>query len=177
MRQRQRFRQAEVEHLGLTAVGDHDVGRLDVAMDDARGMRRREPAGDLLRELEHAIDRHAAARDQLVERAAAHQLHDEEVDPVRVIHFVDRDDVRVIERGCGARLLEKPIAPIAIARRARGDDLDGHDASQTRVDGAVDDTHAALPDQVFNPVMREGRTNHGPHPLSMRAARRRASFC
>ena len=104
------------------------------------------------------------------------ELHDEEVDPVGVIHFVDRDDVRVIERGCGPRLLEKPVAAVAIAAGVSGNDLDGHGPSQTRVDRAVDDTHAALADEAFDFVVREGCADHGPHLLSTAARRRTRSF-
>jgi len=35
--------QAEIENLRLVPLGDEDIGRLDVAMDDALGTRRVEP--------------------------------------------------------------------------------------------------------------------------------------
>src|SRR6185503_6471178 len=60
-------------------------------------------------------------------------------------------------------------APIAIARRAGGNDFDGHRASQPRVGRAIDDAHAALPDQVFDLVVRERGADHGPCLLSSRA--------
>ncbi len=165
IRKRQHFREAEVEHLGLAAVGDHDVGGLDVAMDDSRGMGDRERVGDLLGELDRALQRQAGFGNDLVERTAAHELHDEEVDPVGVIHFVDRDDVRVVERRCGPRLPEKAVAAIAAASRVSGNHLDGHDTAQACIGRPIDDTHAALADQVFDLVVREGRPDHEPDPL------------
>ena len=41
------FCQTEVENLGVSALGHEDVGRLNVAMDDALGMCGVEAAGDL----------------------------------------------------------------------------------------------------------------------------------
>ena len=167
IRGRQHFREAEVEHLGLTAIGDHDVGWFDVAMDDSRGMGDRERVGNLLGELDRALQGQAGPGNHLVERTAAHELHDEEVDPVGVIHFVDRDDVRVVERRCGPGLPEKAVAAIAIASRVGGNHLDGHNTAQTRVGRPIDDTHAALADAVFDLVVREGRPDHGRRVVAM----------
>ena len=39
--------QSEVEHLGMPALGDEDIRRLDVTMHDALGVRRIQRIGDL----------------------------------------------------------------------------------------------------------------------------------
>ena len=65
-RRRRRARQAEVDDLDDEAVlvvvlaHDHDVGRLDVAVDEALLGRRAERAGDLQRDLERHRRRAAA---------------------------------------------------------------------------------------------------------------------
>ena len=48
-RLRLQLRQAEVENLHAPVAGDEEVLWLEVAMDDAFGVRRRQTAGDLLR--------------------------------------------------------------------------------------------------------------------------------
>jgi hypothetical protein len=40
------------ESLGVSALGDEDVGRLDVAVEDATGVRSVHGAGDLYRQLQ-----------------------------------------------------------------------------------------------------------------------------
>ena len=54
-RQRRQLRETKVEHLGLSAPGDEDVGRFDVAMDDACRMGRVERVGNLNREIDQPI--------------------------------------------------------------------------------------------------------------------------
>src|SRR5262249_52323653 len=52
----QELRQAEIEQLGMAARGHKDVRWLDVAMDDATGVRRVERFGNLHAEVEHFIE-------------------------------------------------------------------------------------------------------------------------
>ena len=47
LRALQRFRQPEVQHLHTAIVGELDVGRLQVAMDDSLLVRRIQRIGDL----------------------------------------------------------------------------------------------------------------------------------
>ncbi len=46
------FGQPEIQHLGVPALGDKDVGRLDVAVDDTLRMRGVQAIGDLNRKRE-----------------------------------------------------------------------------------------------------------------------------
>ncbi len=59
---RRELGQAEIENLGLAALRDEDVGRLDVAMYDPAGVCRVERVGDLDGDIEQLVDFERAAR-------------------------------------------------------------------------------------------------------------------
>ena len=99
----ERLDEAEVEHLhhvGLAAAAvEHDVGRLDVAMDQAQRMGFVQRAADLLQDVNHAaLGLRTVALDQRLQVDAVEELH-------RVVEHafgraavvVDRDGVRVVE--------------------------------------------------------------------------------
>ena len=61
---------------------------------------------------------------------ALDQLHRQEMDAVGLLDRVDRDDVRVIERGDGAGLALEAGEPIGVARHVRGQHLQRDVASE-----------------------------------------------
>ena len=61
------------------SLRDFDVGRLQIAMDDALFVRRLERVGHLKRELERVVNWKWSALQALVERVALDQFHHEEV--------------------------------------------------------------------------------------------------
>ena len=69
--------QAEVEDLDQAAVGEHDVGGLQVAMEDAEPVRGGEAVGDLDAGGERELQAGRALGDHLVERLAGDVLHDD----------------------------------------------------------------------------------------------------
>src|SRR6266851_4940705 len=103
--------QAEVGDLDpLDVVLQENVGRLDVAVDQPPGVRRRQPGGDL-----HA-DAHDLAQlqralvfDFVVQRLAVDELHDEVGDGRGVLDGVNADDVLVRHGGGGLRLANEAL--------------------------------------------------------------------
>ena len=67
--------QPEVEHLGVPAFGDEDVGGLDVAVQDAFGVRQLNRVGDLHGQVEHRRQRQRLATDEPIERLTFEVLH------------------------------------------------------------------------------------------------------
>ena len=89
-----------------------DVRRLEVAMDDAAGVERRERASMSSAIGSAWIDAQRAALQPLGERLALEQLHRDEELAVVFADLVDLADVRMVDAGRGAR-----FAPEALARR------------------------------------------------------------
>ena len=62
--------QAEIKHLHGAIGADHDVGRFQIAMDDAAGVRRRQRIGDRNGDPEHLAEAQAVARNERIQALA-----------------------------------------------------------------------------------------------------------
>ena len=60
--------------------------------------------------LQHLLDRERVSADPVFERLALKQFHGDEVLAVRLVNFVNRADVWMIQRGRGEGLPLKPFA-------------------------------------------------------------------
>jgi hypothetical protein len=68
MRRLNELGKAEIQHLHQALVGDHDVARLQVAVDNARGVRGRKGVGDLHRVFQRFRPGETLASDDPVQR-------------------------------------------------------------------------------------------------------------
>ena len=154
------LRQSEVENLGVPAPGDEDVRRLDVAMNDALAVRRIQRVGHFGREIEQQFVLHRTPADAMLQRHAVEKLHDHEDAAVFLADVVNGADVGMIQRRSRARLAAKTLQRSRIARHIVRQKLERDKASQARVLGLVDDTHAAAAELFDNAVVRDGGVDH-----------------
>ena len=102
-------------------------------------------------------------RNRQRERLALDQLHREEQDRSGLLDRVDRDDVRMVQRGGCARFTLEPAEPIGISGKGRRQDFDRDVTAEARVAGAVHLAHAAAAEQrhdLVGPKRRPGGENH-----------------
>ena len=150
--------QAEVEHLDEVVIvvlpQEHDVGRLQVAVDDPQRMRLSQRAADLLRHVDDALLRERALLlHRLRQRAAVEELHGDEEDAVLGAPVVvEGDGVGVRQPGGDRRLEEEALVEIGIAVVAGAEDLEGHHPVERRLQRLVDAAHATLPDRLDDAV-------------------------
>jgi hypothetical protein len=155
----QGLHEAEVGEVGVLLValaGEQDVARLDVAVDEAAAVRRVERGGDL------ADDGHRAARleralaaDRVQEVGAVDEAHGDVELAVDLARLVDRDHVRVVDRGRQHRLALKALAELAVAREVLGDQLQRHRPLEGDLRGPIDDAHATLAGHAVDLVAGE----------------------
>jgi hypothetical protein len=85
----------------VAVAGHDDVGRLDIAMDDAFGASGFEGVGNLNAEVEHLVVGYGLFCDELLQGVAFEQFHGDERDffasVVHHVNFVDGADVGMIQ--------------------------------------------------------------------------------
>ena len=159
------FGQAEVEHLHGAVRADHDVGRFQIAMDDAARVRRRQRIGDRNGDSQHLAEAHTVPRNERIEALPAHVLHHDEIVAVGRLDLVDGDDVRMIEGRGGVGFLDKPAAAILVADAIGRQYLDGHLTIQTRIASAIDLAHPSCADEREDLVRPECRARLESHVI------------
>ena len=151
------LRDAEVHQVDAAGlVLDHHVGRLDVAMDHLARVGGVERARDLLEDRERLVRIvRAALLDQLLEVGPLHVAHRDVDEALVIAGVVDRDDVRVVDRGDRLRLADEALAEVGAAAELGRQRLERGLAPEQQVLGLVDEAHAAAPEQAGDAVARE----------------------
>ncbi|HEY8379440.1 MAG TPA: hypothetical protein VIK91_23270 [Nannocystis sp.] len=135
--------EAEIEHADAAVVADHGVARLEVAVDEAGLVRRREAAAGLNEGVEDLGPGALLAAAPGLQGLAADELHGDEdlvvVDP----DLVDDGDVGVRDLRHRLRLVVEAQAAVAVGGALPAEDLERDLAIELGVVGGVDDAHLA----------------------------------
>ena len=153
------LRHAEVEHLAVAhrtvrVRAQEDVVGLQIAVDDAVSVRRRDAAHgrqhdrDRLDEIHRARPLHA-----LGERLARQQLHDQARRALVLDDVEDRHDVGVIDAPGRERLATEAREHLRAGGERREDPLERDVAVGADVDRRVHFGHAAGAEQALDPVL------------------------
>ena len=135
------LRQSEVEDFHRPARGQHDVARLEIAVHHAFLMRRVERRDDLSGDGQR-VGHVQPTRDPVGQRLALDQFEDQGAHARTLFNAVDCRNVGVIERCQRPGFSFEAGQSIGIAGERVGQHLDGDVASEARVAGAVDLSHA-----------------------------------
>ena len=143
-----RARDAEIgDHRPPALLVDEDVVGLDVAMDDPVRVREGERVGHLAQHAAHEGYRRTRLAAQALRQAlAVDEAHDEEHQPVALVHRVDGDDVGMAELGRRLRFAQEARADLLAIGELRRQHLEGDAAAQAHVHGPVHDGRAAAAD-------------------------------
>lgn len=163
------FRQAEIQYLGHAVVCHHDVGRLDVPVDDPLLVGFVQAFSDLDCERENVIDGERPLLDPVLESPALDKFHRDEGSAVVFIDLVDRADVGMVEGGRRPGFVYEAGLGVFIAREIGVEELEGDGPFELRVLGLVDHAHPALAELGEDLVVGNGLADHpGPPERSVR---------
>jgi hypothetical protein len=145
--------------LGVARRVDHEIGRLDVAVDDARLVREVERVEQLQHEAE---DRRQVERvlgvEVVLELLALDVLHHDVRELAFGAEVVHLHDMGMVEPRHGAHFALEAHGIVARGRlvdRARQDGLDRDPAVEARVQSVVDQSHGAFPEHPLDLVAAE----------------------
>jgi hypothetical protein len=142
-----RLGQPEIEQLDQPVAADHHVFRLDVAVDDAGRMRRRQGAGDLSGNAQSFGRLHFLSLDDFTQRPSLHEFRRDEMRVAFPPDVMYCDDVGMIEsRGRAGFALEAPHLR-RVRGELRGKKFEGDLTVESGVAGKVDLAHPPGPDQ------------------------------
>ena len=150
---RRQLRETEVENLDAIAGAHKEVVGLQVAMDDALGMRGGQGVGDLDGEVERPVERQPAgvhAR-SVVPSSSSETRYGAFVPS----HIEDRHDAGVVQCGGGPGFLLEPPEPILVGRKDLRQHLQRDDLRELRIPGAI---NAPMPPLRAAPGSRSGRS-------------------
>jgi hypothetical protein len=150
------FGETEVENFGVAALGDENVRGLNVAMDDAFGVRGIQSVRDIDGEGKEIFGVERMAGDAVLERLAVEKFHGDEGLAVLLANVVNGADVRMIERGGGLGFALETGEGLRVARDVLREKFQRDETAEARVLGFVDDTHAATTEFFDDAVVRDG---------------------
>src|SRR5690348_13571066 len=99
--------EAEIKNFHNAAVRHENVGRLDVAMDDAFLVGGVERVRELDTDINSSWNWKGTKRNEFVERLAFEQFHGDEGAAVVLFDGMNSADARMIEHGSGARFAQE----------------------------------------------------------------------
>ena len=153
------FGEAEVENFGVATVGDENICRLDVSMDDALGVRGIQCVGYIDGDGEKKIEFHRSAGDGVLQRLAFKALHGDEGLAIFLADVVNGANVGMIQRGGGLRFALETREGLRVFGDIFREEFEGDEAVQAGVFRFIDHAHAAPAKFFEDAVMGDSLTD------------------
>ena len=144
----EKFRQPEVAQLHRAVLGEENIVRLHVAMDELRRLPRViQGAGDVIGHIQRFGERQPPAAAQTVLNGLAlHEFHRDVFDALALPGREDLHDVRMIQAGRRHRLSLEAREITRVTRHVRRQNFQGHRSLEGNLPRLIDCAHAAATD-------------------------------
>ena len=145
----------------MSAFGDEDVGRLDIAMHDPFRVSGVEGVRDFDGKREHNFQIQRTTGNAVLERHAVQEFHGDECLSILLADVVNGADVWMIEGGRRLSLALETPERLRIASYLIGKEFEGDESSESSVFRFINHAHAPAPKSFDDAVMRNGLADHG----------------
>ena len=152
--------QTEIQNFGMAALGDEDIRRLDISMDDSLGVRCVECVGDLNRQAQEHLGLQGFAGNEMLQRHAVKKLHGDERLPVLIVDLIDGADVGMVQGRSGLGLTLKAAQSLLVSGDLIGKEFERHKAIEFDILGLVDDPHPATAEFLEDSIVRDDLVDH-----------------
>jgi hypothetical protein len=140
----------------MAPLVEQHVARLHVAMDEAALVRGVECARDLREHLDRPLGRELPVPLEGGTQVGALHVPHRQVELALVLaRLVDRNHVRVVERGRELRLTEEALPEVGVLHQLGCDQLQRHRPLERGVMREIDHAHTAAPEERLNAIVRE----------------------
>ena len=153
--------ETEIQYLRLSALGNEDVCRFDVAVNDSLGVSRVEGIGDFDAEIKDGLAIQRAPGNTMLESDALQVLHRDEDLAVLLTDVVHSADVGMIQGGRGLGFALETRQGLGVVGHIVGQELQGHKPLETGVFSLEDHSHPTTTEFFNDAVMRDYRVEHG----------------
>ncbi len=158
------LREPEIGQVGMVLSRgpglEEDVGGLDVPMNEAPLVGRVQRAGHLSPDAKDSRGGQPVVLSrQRLQVRPVDVAHRDVENSLGVARVVDRDDVRVQQRGGRSRLADEPFAEALVLGQLRREQLEGDHVPEPQVLGAIHHAHAATTADALDPVSGENRSD------------------
>src|SRR5579862_129551 len=150
------LREAKIEDFGVAAVGDKNIGGLDVAVNDAFGVSGVQGVRDFDSQAQEHLGIERAATDAMAEGDAVEELHGDEAAAGLFADFVNGADIGMVEGGGGAGFTTETFQSLRILGQVVRKEFECHEAAQFSVFGLVNHAHATAAQLFGNAVVGDG---------------------
>ncbi len=145
----------------MPALGDENIGGLDVAVNDAFAVGGIKRLGNLNGYFEDGLNFHGAAGDAMFECLAVEKFHDDIGFAIFFADIVNRADVGMIERAGGFGFALEALERLRVVRHIIRQKFQRNGAIQARVLSLVHHAHAAATEFFDDAIVRDCAADHG----------------
>src|SRR5580693_8636580 len=131
------LRQTEVQNFGVTSLGDEDVGRLNVTVNDALPMSCVECVGNFNSDLQDTIQIHWAIANHMLQGCAVKKLHCDEGLAILLVNLVDGADVGMVQSRGGLGFALEPAEGLRVGGNVTGQELKCDETAKFQVNAVV----------------------------------------